>query len=79
MPYRRLTMIDSASFPLLDGIDPEGNTIFNARQMRVLRDEVSRLLDSTADSEERDVLLGIVELCDEGQRPPHRYLWFVGD
>jgi hypothetical protein len=24
-------------------------------------------------------LLGAIELCGEGQRPPRRYLWFVGD
>lgn len=72
---------DATVHPLLSGVDPYGNAIFNARQMRVLRVEVSRLLDddSSLSPEEREGLVGIAELCDEGQRPPHRYLWFIGD
>ena len=70
---------DADDLPLLAGVDPYGNTIFNARQMRALRDEVRRLLAEDLSREQRDALVGIVELCEEGQRPPHRYLWFVGD
>lgn len=70
---------DAAIHPLLAGVDPDGNAIFNARQMRAVREEASRLLDQTLNPAEREGLIGIVELCDEGQRPPHQYLWFVGD
>jgi hypothetical protein len=70
---------DAAAHPLLAGVDPYGNAIFNARQMLALREEAQRLLAGEISAEERSALLGIIELCDEGQRPPHRYLWFVGD
>lgn len=80
VPYQPPTAAwDAALHPLLAGVDPYGNAIFNARQMRALRAEASQLLEGELTSEQRAGLVGIVELCDEGQRPPHRYLWFVGD
>jgi hypothetical protein len=64
---------------MLAGVDLNGNTIFNARQMRALREEVATLLAGDLSVEEHEGLLGIVVLCDQGQRPPHQFLWFIGD
>lgn len=70
---------DAVKRPMLAGVDLDGNTIFNARQMRALREEVATLLAEDLSVQEREGLLGIVELCDQGQRPPHQFLWFIGD
>jgi hypothetical protein len=69
---------ESGTLGLLDGVDPVGNTAFNARQMRILIDEVTDQINS-AQGERRDALIVLVELCREGQRPPHRMLWLLGD
>src|SRR4051794_26258604 len=71
---------DEATFPLLAGVDLNGDTIFNARQMLRLIDEASRLLaDTEVVGEAHESLLALAALCQEGQRPPHRFLWFLGD
>lgn len=70
---------NSSNYPLLAGVDPHGNTIFNARQMRQLSEEISRLLEDDLSESERRGLEGVIELCNRGQRPPHHYLWFMGD
>jgi hypothetical protein len=71
--------ISGIEYPLLGGIDPYSNTIFNARQMRQLLVEVERLLQGKLSSEERASLETVAELCREGQSRAHRFLWFVGD
>ena len=68
-----------SAYPLLSGIDPDGNTIFNARQMQQMLPEVEGLLATNLAEEERESVAGVASLCLEGQRPPHRYLWFLGD
>lgn len=70
---------DAEEHPMLAGVDPHGNAIFNARQMRRIRLEAEALLAGELTLGQRLALEGVVELCDAGQRPPHRYLWFVGD
>lgn len=70
---------DAEEHPMLAGVAPYGNAIFNARQMRWLRVEAEALLAGELTLSQRLALEGVVELCDAGQRPPHRYLWFVGD
>jgi hypothetical protein len=69
----------ASAYPLLSGIDPDGNTIFNARQMQQMLPEVEGLLGIDLGNEERESVAGVASLCLEGQRPPHRYLWFIGD
>ncbi|MFG1906099.1 hypothetical protein [Kribbella sp. NPDC048928] len=69
---------DDQLYPLLNGVDPYSNTIFNTRQMRRLRLEAERLLDGPLSDDERESLEQVVEFCREGNRV-HRFLWFVGD
>ncbi len=66
--------------PLLAGIDVNGNTIFNARQMLQLLEELKRLGEERLlTAAEEAWIADCHALCNEGQRPPHRFLWFVGD
>lgn len=75
-----LSKIDSTVFPLLSSIDPYGNTIFNRIQMSRLPGEIQRLINSIMlSSDEVDFLNKITELCSQGSRKPHHYLWFLGD
>lgn len=69
---------DAGVYPLLSGVDPYGNTIFNGRQMERLADEIRSLLPSTS-QEQKLMLTALALACQRGQSPPHQYLWFIGD
>ncbi len=69
---------DPAEYPLLSGVDPYANTIFNARQMHQLLVEVDRLLSGPLGVAERASLEAVADLCRDARRV-HRYLWFIGD
>lgn len=64
---------------MLSGVDPYGTTIFNAGQMRAIIVEIENLLTADASSDAMGGLVDIMALCREGQRPPHRFLFFLGD
>jgi hypothetical protein len=70
---------DVSAYPFLSGIDRYGDTIFNVLQRRQVLAEVERLLATDLGNEERESLLGVASLCQQGQTPPHQYLWFIGD
>jgi hypothetical protein len=63
---------------LLSQIDPYGDTIFNKGQMLLLSQEIDNDQEPRGD-DEREFLFQVQALCHEGQRKPHRYLWFLGD
>lgn len=73
--------------PLLSGVDQNGNTVFNARQMVSLIQEAESLIaaihESGAVGPDQDLMIAslreIISLSEAGQRPPHRFLWFHGD
>lgn len=81
LPYVPAPLVwESGGFPVLSGVDLNGDTIFNARQMRQVLAEVDQLLGVDGLTKDmRDSLEAVAELCRKGQRPPHRFLWFVGD
>ena len=70
---------DSSRFPLLDGIDPYGDTAFNRLQMPRLADELHDLLTPEEGSQHSSCLTQIALLCQRGATRPHQYLWFTGD
>jgi hypothetical protein len=78
-PYTPAEVTLGGQYPLLSGIDPYSNTIFNARQMRQLLVEVERLMLEGVSRQERASLEAVAEFCREGQRGAHRFLWFIGD
>jgi hypothetical protein len=65
-------------FPLLRGIDPYGNTVFNQPQLP----SVIRELREIAQLVPRDLQDGLLNLATYIERfvgRPHTYLWFIGD
>lgn len=67
----------TALVPMLRWVDAYGNTIFNARQIHVLKEEVSAA--APKDEDDEVLLAEIARLCELGGARPHRYLWFIGD
>jgi hypothetical protein len=65
-------------FPMLRGIDPYGNTVFNQPQLP----SVIRELREIAQLVPRDLHEGLLDLATYVERfvgRPHTYLWFIGD
>jgi hypothetical protein len=64
--------------PLLGGVDPYDNTVFNSLQVVRVRSELEilRLNDS---GKFEAVIEGIISLIDLVQQKSHRYLLFSGD
>ncbi|HEY8728482.1 MAG TPA: hypothetical protein VIL94_02790, partial [Acidothermaceae bacterium] len=44
VPYDAPSGVDAERFPLLSGVDPYGDTVFNRLQMSRLMDEVHQLM-----------------------------------
>jgi hypothetical protein len=71
---------DPVKFPLLSGIDPYGDTVFNRMQAARLVAEAGQLGHNVAPGGEPTGLEDIETVYATYVRsPPHRYLWFVGD
>lgn len=72
--------LDPDRYPLLAGVDPVGNTLFNQRQIPRLEAEVSRLLHSEeCDAKARRSLHELQGLLRSARIQPHEFLWIVGD
>jgi hypothetical protein len=71
------------SFPLLSGIDPYDDTVFNRRQTVRLAHELHALARSTDDEAIASIverLLGLIALIEPAPgRSPLRRLRFIGD
>jgi hypothetical protein len=70
---------DSACIRLLDFVDPYGDTVFNALQMRQLNIELNELLPFAETPEAQDLLSSIQALVRQGQEGVHLYLKLIGD
>lgn len=75
----RLWPISDSSFPLLQYIDPFGNTIFNGAQMAEIRREIELLMNKASTEDQKVVLRGVTELAKRCEEGPHKYLRFRGD
>jgi hypothetical protein len=64
--------------PLLGGVDPYDNTVFNRRQAGRVRMELEALRASGS-GEFEEVIDAIDSLIDLVSQRPHRYLFFNGD
>lgn len=65
-------------FPLLQGLDPHGNTVFNRLQAFGLEEELSRLR-STVHAAQRGSIDSALDLVRRCQRGGKLYLRFNGD
>lgn len=75
---RILGSVDLTAFPLLSGIDPYGNTVFNCVQLPRVVLELRRLAWSLPDG----VRVGVDDLADfvsQYADDSRLYLWFIGD
>ena len=72
---------DRTEYPILGHVDPYGNTIYNRGQMETLMTELERVRRKShaADVDAKAAIEGLREVCAEGIKKPHRYLWFLGD
>jgi hypothetical protein len=71
--------VEDASYPLLQYIDPYGNTIFNRYQMVQLIRELQLLIVKSQSDEQKVLLHRIEELAIRCRDKLHLYLKFNGD
>lgn len=69
---------DEKTFPLLSGIDPYGNTIFNQVQIPRFITELERRLEAFDPGPRRRSVERVLALARDC-RGAHKYLVFVGD
>jgi hypothetical protein len=74
-----LPEIDGEKYPLLGGIDPYGDTVFNGLQMRRFLMERADVSAKASISQERDLVAKIDELARRCRDEVHLYIRFVGD
>ncbi|MFF4350330.1 hypothetical protein [Streptomyces sp. NPDC001530] len=67
--------IDASQFPLLAGVCPYADTVFNTWQTPMLLEELARLPVERMGPWVDEVR----ELCRIAEEGAHRYVWFVGD
>ncbi|WP_286260281.1 hypothetical protein [Streptomyces graminofaciens] len=67
--------LDPALFPMLTALMPDGDAVFNRRQVPLLLAELDRLPAACGG----DWVGQARELCQVVEQRVHRYLWFVGD
>jgi hypothetical protein len=75
----RCLPVGDDSFPLLQYVDPYGDTVFNPRQMAQVLIELELLINRCTDGQLRTLLEHVRELAEECQAAPHLYLRFNGD
>ncbi|HET9181576.1 MAG TPA: hypothetical protein VFP59_05545 [Candidatus Angelobacter sp.] len=71
--------VGNSDFPLLQYIDPYGNAIFNGLQMSEVKRELSELINRASNDEQRSVLRRVLEMAEECEKHPHKFLRFRGD
>ncbi|HKN75810.1 MAG TPA: hypothetical protein VJW94_11580 [Candidatus Acidoferrum sp.] len=69
--------IDNPDFPLLQFVDPYGDTIFNERQTRRLVEELKAVIETAEKPEEKALLKQVKDLAEEIDT--HLYVRFIGD
>ena len=74
-----LPQIDDESHPLLGGIDPYGDTVFNGIQIRRFLLEWEAVSSNAVTTEERELVSKIEDLALRCRDEVHLYIRFVGD
>ena len=76
---RALYEVPRSTFPLLSGVDPFGDTFFNATQCGALVEEMARLKALQPDEDRRKALERVISLADRANLKPHHFIVFRGD
>ena len=79
LPAIALPPLDDPTSMILRYIDPYGNTMFNAAQAAVCRDELRRAATHVDDDGSRQGIAQVANLADQCANEVHLYLWFIGD
>jgi hypothetical protein len=74
-----LPQIGDESHPLLGGINPYGDTVFNRIQMGRFLREWDAVSSKAVTTEERELVSKVGELALRGRSEVHLYIKFVGD
>ena len=77
--HRTLPPEGDRTFCCLNHVDWYGDTVFNALQVVIVREELARLIESGTSPEAAALLSRIDELAVRCQSEPHLYLKFYGD
>ncbi|HZR31093.1 MAG TPA: hypothetical protein VFA76_04465 [Terriglobales bacterium] len=70
---------DEADFPLLRGIDPYGNTVFNHQQMGTFLEEWERVRDRARDESQKEAWQKVKQMAERCQADRDLYIRFVGN
>jgi len=71
--------VRDSTFPLLQYVDPYGNSIFNRQQMHQVVEELDVLLSRVLTDEQKEILLRVRGLAAKCKDRPHLFLRFRGD
>lgn len=71
--------VKEGGFPLLQGLDPHGNTVFNRLQAFGLEEELARIRSGLSDAGQRATLDSAIDLARRCQRGERLYLRFAAD
>ena len=75
----RIWPVEDSEFPLLQYIDPYGDTIFNRQQMEQVIKELDTLAANASTDEQKEILQRMHALAMRCKERPHWFLRFVGD
>ena len=64
-------------FPIMSGIDPYGDTVFNVHQVSSLLDEIQKLHSNVSDAMLQKLLSNMIQLLSKAEQ--HDYVRFIGD
>lgn len=70
---------DEPEFPLLRGIDPFGNTVFNHLQMNTFLEEWERIRDRARDEAQKAGWQKVKDMAEKCRDDRDLYLRFVGN
>ncbi|HYL13458.1 MAG TPA: hypothetical protein VEV41_10495 [Terriglobales bacterium] len=79
MLYGVIPAHDELDFPVLRGVDPYGETVFNHLQMEAFLGEWERLRDRAKDESQKEAWQKVKEMAQHCQRDRDLYLRFVGN
>lgn len=75
----RLLPFGDSSFPMLQFVDPYGDTLFNGAQMQGFLPEWNRLTQRVTDKQESEFFQTVCSMAGRCKKEPHILLRFIGD
>jgi hypothetical protein len=73
-----INLYEGDAYPMLSGVDPYGNTVFNQLQLPKVIEEIERMIEALGGPKPISPLGKLLDLARRAERV-HTYLVFVGD